>query len=203
MPFKSKFGNSFLPGVLLLVEANSDNVESLCLVGLVSLHNVWHLAAARSAPACPEVNQHIVAFADPLAQFCQLSFGVVHLKVGVFHARLTLAHCLHLLLHSVHHRAVEPYCTRVYEVHKFLVVKVVIHLAHQHGGSHVVLVCLYIGNPYAVCLLLYGVNLLHQFGSLCLASLAVVVAHLLPFFNQVSGFCHEVAVYLHLAKLVV
>ena len=73
--------NGRLPCLGAVVERNAHYLEALGMIFLIVCHYVWHLLTARSAPACPEVNEHIVALAAPLAQLALLAFGVVHRQV--------------------------------------------------------------------------------------------------------------------------
>ena len=96
VPRHLQLGDGSLPCVSPVVEGHTDDIKSFSLELLVSSHNVRHLHTTRTAPRCPEVNQHVVALSAPLAQ-------LVHLAVGRLHGQVLehLPRCPLLYLHQM------------------------------------------------------------------------------------------------------
>ena len=107
MPFHANLLDGLLPCVALLVEADTHHVESLGMIFLVGCHHIGHLGTTRTAPRSPEVNKHVVALANPLAELALLALGVVHREVGEHRSCRTFLQAFHEFLGACHQGMIE------------------------------------------------------------------------------------------------
>ena len=75
--------DGFFPCGFVFVQGYADNAEAFLAVGFICCNDIGHLALARTAPACPEVNQGVFVLADVVGEFHFLAFWIVHGEVDV------------------------------------------------------------------------------------------------------------------------
>ena len=71
------------------------------MVALIGFHHIGHLLTAGTAPGSPEVNEHIVALASPLAEFHRLSAHVLHFQICEHQSGATLLQGFQLHLGAI------------------------------------------------------------------------------------------------------
>ena len=80
-PGHTELFQALLPGFRIPVQRDAYNLKVLISILCVSLNHFRHFLTAGAAPACPEVNQHQLAFACIVGQLNRTAFGVFHLKI--------------------------------------------------------------------------------------------------------------------------
>ena len=134
--------HSLLPFLQAVVERQSHYVESLALILVIRSLHVRHLGAARSAPACPEVDEYVVALT---AIFGELVRIAVHVVLGDVNEWLSDDACLlgkgSEILSCTSESRVRSVCTfRVEHLLQFRIFQVVHDVIDESGGDEVVLV---------------------------------------------------------------
>ena len=76
-PGDAKVLDTLCPGFLAVVEGDADHFEAFVLVLLVVSLHIRHLSAAGTAPACPEVNEDVLALAHVVGEVALLVVEVL------------------------------------------------------------------------------------------------------------------------------
>ena len=211
-PIHTQFCHCFLPVVSLLVERYAHYLEALGgVIAVVGSHYVGHLATAGTTPGSPEVYEHILAFAYPLAELDGLAVHILHGELMERLARLALALGLEHADNALH-RGMRVIGGRSVANLLQLLVAESIDIVHQrndgqHGGTvffdeshHLVHLCLagslqflhqrFLGSLIDVGLLHLSINLVLL--QLYLIQSAIEVVQLLILLRSLQLTCLEV-----------
>ena len=176
MPFHANLLDGLLPCVALLVEADTHHVESLGMIFLVGCHHIGHLGTTRTAPRSPEVNEHVVALANPLAELALLALSVVHREVGEHGSGHALLQTINVFLGACHQRVIVISNVGIENLSQLLVGQFVFNDAKDSNRGEIVFVSLdifvlqlYIFINQCVLLSLYFLNAGFCLGSVLLA----------------------------------
>ena len=108
------------------------------MIFLVGCHHIGHLGTTRTAPRSPEVNEHVVALANPLAELALLALGVVHHEFGEHHSRLAFPQTFEHFLWTCSHRMVIVSGIGTENLRKLAERQVIYHVGEEGEGSDII-----------------------------------------------------------------